>query len=282
MNYNAIDPNLVLDEGESPWLVWGSFWDGIKLMRLNIDTGKPLADDNRVSSLAARPRRHAIEAPFLVRKNAYYYLFVSFDHCCRGVASNYKIMVGRSREIAGPYVDFDGRPLRDGGGTIVLAGYGEWRGPGHNGILLDANGDWLVHHMYDARANGTPTMQIRPLIWGPGGWPVVGEPISARAGVTQPLQVSDLLGTWKHSVDFGAEEYLVLLPEGRMNSAVDRATWSLDGSLLKLRWPDAAAPGGAWIDACHLAPDGRSYVGRNQKGLVIRGTRRVLPQRRPS
>ncbi|UCG15326.1 MAG: arabinan endo-1,5-alpha-L-arabinosidase [Phycisphaerales bacterium] len=272
LDYNAIDPNLVLDEHGNPWLVWGSFWGGIKLMRLNIDTGKPLPDGRLICSLAARPRRHAIEAPFLVRKNAYYYLFVSFDHCCRGVASNYKIMVGRSREIAGPYVDFDGQPLRDGGGTIVLAGYGEWRGPGHNGILLDANGDWLVHHMYDARRNGTPTMQIRPLIWGRDGWPVVGEPIAPRLPMP-PLQASDLLGAWKHSVNFGAEDYLEFLPQGRMNSAVDQATWSLDGALLKLRWPDPAAPGGAWIDTCHLAPDGRSYVGRNQKGFVIRGTR---------
>jgi beta-xylosidase len=273
MDFNAIDPNFVLDEHDHPWLVWGSFWGGIKLVRLNPDTGKPFDNDDRVHSLAARPQRHAIEAPFLVHRNGYYYLFVSFDHCCRGVASNYKIMVGRSRDITGPYVDFKGQPMLEGHGTAVLAGYDEWRGPGHNGILLERNGDWLVHHMYDAHAKGTSTMQIRPLIWARDGWPVVGEQVNASTFEPRPLKPDELLGTWRQSVDFGADAYHEFLQNGRMRSAVDDATWSFSEGMLQMRWPDPHAPGGAWIDTCYVAPDGQSYVGRNQSGLVIRGRR---------
>lgn len=34
-NWNAIDPNFVIDDDDTPWLVWGSFWDGIQLARLD-------------------------------------------------------------------------------------------------------------------------------------------------------------------------------------------------------------------------------------------------------
>ena len=32
-NWNAIDPNFVIDDNDNPWLVWGSFWDGIQICR---------------------------------------------------------------------------------------------------------------------------------------------------------------------------------------------------------------------------------------------------------
>ncbi|MBN2446650.1 MAG: arabinan endo-1,5-alpha-L-arabinosidase [Phycisphaerae bacterium] len=278
MDFNTIDPSLALDKQGQPWLVWGSFWGGIKLVQLNPDTGKP-AEGAPIHNLAARPRRHAIEAPILTHHGDYYYLFVSFDHCCRGVASNYHIMVGRSREITGPYVDFHGRPMLEGNGTLVLAGYGEWRGPGHNGLCRDGDRDWLVHHMYDAAERGMRTMQIRPLIWTDDGWPVVGEPITTATLAPRKLKPEDLVGVWRHSVDFGAESYHEFHREGRMNSAVDRATWSLSNSALELRWPAPEAPGGAWVDKCYVSPNGMSYVGRNQSGLVVRGARYVVTKR---
>jgi arabinan endo-1,5-alpha-L-arabinosidase len=281
MDFNAIDPNLVLDKDGQPWLAWGSYWGGIKLARVNPETGKLLEGGETTHDLAARPTRHAVEAPFLIRNRDHYYLFVSFDHCCRGVASNYRIMVGRSREITGPYVDFAGRPMLEGHGTTVLAGYDTCRGPGHNGIFRDRGGDWLVHHMYDARVKGKRTLQVRPLTWGRDGWPVVGEPLEPPAAppTTRPVTGEDLVGIWTHSIEFEAVTYHELLPDGRVKSAVDRASWSYDNGMLQLRWPDPEAPGGAWIDTCHVAPDGASYVGRNQNGALVRGVR-YAPARR--
>ena len=102
---------------------------------------------------------------------------MSFDFCCRGIRSDYKIAVRRSPKITGPYADRDGKPMLDGGGTIVLQGSGNVHGPGHNAALHDGEKDWLVHHMYDGTRGGMAVLQVRPLSWGDDGWPVAGPPL---------------------------------------------------------------------------------------------------------
>jgi arabinan endo-1,5-alpha-L-arabinosidase len=174
--WNAIDPNIVLDAGAAPWLSFGSFWSGIKIVRINPATGMPRLDT--FAAIASRPGEGAVEAPFIIRKNDYYYLFVSFDHCCRGVRSDYKIMVGRSRNVSGPYLDRSGKRMTEGGGTLVLASIGACRGPGHNAVLTEGAKDWLIHHYYDADRRGVATLQVRPLLWADDNWPLAGEPIS--------------------------------------------------------------------------------------------------------
>jgi arabinan endo-1,5-alpha-L-arabinosidase len=111
--YNAIDPNLHVDDS-GWWLSFGSFWSGIKMVRVKPGTGLPDKGDKKLYSLATRPRSvdGAIEAPYIVRHDDYYYMFASFDACCRGTSSTYRTMVGRSKTITGPYVD-PGRAKHD-------------------------------------------------------------------------------------------------------------------------------------------------------------------------
>lgn len=177
-SHNAIDPNVAFDADGAPWLAWGSFWTGIKMRRLDPATGKLSATDTTLHSLAARGTFGAIEAPFIVRRGAWFYLFVSFDACCQGSASTYNVRVGRASAITGPYVDRAGVAMMNGGGTVVLAGSGRVRGPGHNAVLQDGDRDYMVHHFYDDLARGTPTLQIRPITWSEDGWPQVGEPLA--------------------------------------------------------------------------------------------------------
>ena len=94
-NWNAIDPNMGFDADNTPWLSFGSFWDGIKMRRIDRSTGKLAAADTTLYALASRGG-DAIEAPSIVYRDGYYYLFVSFDLCCRSVISTYNIRVGRS------------------------------------------------------------------------------------------------------------------------------------------------------------------------------------------
>lgn len=171
-NYNCIDPNMIVDESGQPWLSFGSFWTGIKLVELDPETMKPYTD-GEIYSIASRPVDSAIEAPYIIYRNGYYYLFVSFDFCCRGIESTYKIMVGRSSNITGPYVDKNGIDMMLGGGTLIDAGDDRWKGPGHCAVYQSDNTAILVNHAYDALNNGMATLQIRPLYWDSEGWPYI-------------------------------------------------------------------------------------------------------------
>jgi arabinan endo-1,5-alpha-L-arabinosidase len=169
-DYNAIDPAFVVDESGTPWLSFGSFWSGIKLIQLDAEGQRA---GTEMYALASRDTVEAIEAPYIVRRGGYYYLFASFDLCCRGSSSTYRIMVGRADNVAGPYVDADGKPmLSQGGGTMVVLGNQRWRGPGHNGVLSVAAEQYLVYHAYDATRGGAPTLRIAELLWDSNGWPL--------------------------------------------------------------------------------------------------------------
>jgi arabinan endo-1,5-alpha-L-arabinosidase len=182
-NFNAIDPNFVLDEKGGAWLSFGSFWDGIKMRHLD-DAGMLSKTDTHTYSLARRekpaealpgrpglpPDWQAIEAPFIVYHNGYFYLFTSWDLCCRGLRSTYKTMVGRSKSVTGPYVDQTGKPLTQGGGTELLVANSRWLGPGGESVLIDPKGkDLIIFHAYDAKT-GKPSMQLSTIDWS-GGWP---------------------------------------------------------------------------------------------------------------
>ena len=84
----------------------------------------------------------------LHRRGDFYYLFASFDRCCQGAQSTYRIMVGRSTSVTGPFVDRNGVAMTAGGGTQILAGHGSIHGPGHQAVLTDTGGDVLVYHYY--------------------------------------------------------------------------------------------------------------------------------------
>ncbi|MGA2441041.1 MAG: arabinan endo-1,5-alpha-L-arabinosidase, partial [Tepidisphaeraceae bacterium] len=170
-NWNAIDPAVAFDTDNNPWLVMGSFWDGIKMRRLDPTTGLLSPDDPKLYSLARRPKPDAIEAPYIFHHGDYFYLFVSFDYCCRGVKSTYKIMVGRSRQITGPYTDETGKAMLDGGGSLIQATRKNVIGPGHCGVLHARGTDWLVHHFYDGNDHGRATLEIQPLTWDANQWP---------------------------------------------------------------------------------------------------------------
>lgn len=171
-DWNAIDPNLALDEQGQPWLAFGSFWSGIKMRKVDAATGK-LAADDRLYDLASRrgTGTDAIEAPFIARHGDYYYLFASFDQCCQGTESTYNVRVGRSSAITGPYLDRAGKPMMEGGGTLILSAYGRWRGPGHNGLYVEDGTFWMPYHAYDALTVGISKLRIESIAWDAEGWP---------------------------------------------------------------------------------------------------------------
>ena len=165
-NFNAIDPDLVVDDQGRWWLSFGSFWSGIKLIALNPSTGKRA--DSTIRSIAGR-NGGAIEAPNIVRRGSYYYLFVSFDRCCQGASSTYRVMVGRSTSVTGPYTDRNGTAMTSSGGTEILAGQGSVHGPGGQDLLADVDSDVLIYHYY--ADNGSARLGINLLAVDSAGWP---------------------------------------------------------------------------------------------------------------
>ncbi|MBE1875105.1 family 43 glycosylhydrolase [Myceligenerans pegani] len=166
-NFNAIDPAVTVDQSGNWWMSFGSFWSGIKMIRLDPSTG--MRSGTAFHSIASRGG-DAIEAPTIHYRNGYYYLFVSFDRCCQGTASTYRVMVGRSTSITGPYVDRAGTPMTNGGGTQILASHGSVHGPGHQTVLADSDADALFYHYY--RDDGRATLGINLLRYD-DGWPSV-------------------------------------------------------------------------------------------------------------
>ena len=170
-DFNAIDPAVTFDADGRLWMSFGSFWGGIKLIELDPTTGKRVAPDSPIHSLA---RAKEIEAPHIFRHRGHYYLFLNWGLCCRGVKSTYTIRVGRSESITGPYLDRDGKDLRAGGGTLLLHSHDNFIGPGHPSIFPDRDGRfWLGCHFYDGANRGRATFALRRLTWDNEGWPAV-------------------------------------------------------------------------------------------------------------
>ena len=163
-DFNAIDPDLMRDRDGRLWLTYGSFWNGIRLTELDATTLRPIGETRFIAR-----NKPGIEAPTLVRHGEWVYLFVSHDLCCRGVQSTYNIRVGRARDVAGPFVDRDGRAMLDGGGTLIEASGPRWKGPGHQDVI----GDVIVRHAYDAEDGGKPHLRVGRLSWSADGWPSI-------------------------------------------------------------------------------------------------------------
>lgn len=187
-DFNAIDPNLILDAKGEAWLCFGSFWSGIKMRHLDRKTGLLSTTDTKTYALASRlstpatgvrspelpPDTEAVEAPFIFAHGGYYYLFVSWDLCCRGLKSTYRTMVGRSTSVTGPYLDRSGKSMEAGGGSPLLTANSTWLGPGGESLIHLADGTMknqalIVFHAYSAK-DGRPAMQLSTLAWN-NGWP---------------------------------------------------------------------------------------------------------------
>jgi arabinan endo-1,5-alpha-L-arabinosidase len=193
MNWNAIDPCPVVDPASGKaYMTLGSFWTGIYITTLDNATGK-LEKDAKYLHIAANPKTSSneIEASFLHCHNGTYFLFVNYGLCCRGVQSTYKIMVGKSEVITGPYVDKAGVHMTDGGGELFLATQGDEIGPGQVGIQTVPVGSTpkmpgqsdavstdmstvFSYHFYSKAASGAATLGLRSLLWDKAGWPVAG------------------------------------------------------------------------------------------------------------
>jgi arabinan endo-1,5-alpha-L-arabinosidase len=185
---NSIDPMVFRDTDGTPYLFWGSF-HGIFSITLSKDG---LAVEGEKFQVAG----NAFEAPYILKKEGFYYLFGSKGTCCEGANSGYNVAVGRSDTLTGPYLDKNGRELLFSEGAFVLMGHfpnstvtRPIAGPGHNAIVTDDAGtDWILYHGVDKAQPLLPNgatrrpLMLDPLVW-ESGWPAVRDLVPS----TQPM-----------------------------------------------------------------------------------------------
>ncbi|MDK2810681.1 MAG: arabinan endo,5-alpha-L-arabinosidase [Petroclostridium sp.] len=243
---NAIDANLVVEEGTGQqYMVYGSFWSGINILKIDNETGLA-AEEGFGKSIARRPRSvdGAIEGPYIRynKDTGYYYLFVSYG----SLFSDYHIRVGRSKSVTGPYVDFNGTELTNieknpyEVGVKIAGGYKfeqdlGWMALGHNSVLND-NGEWfLVHHARPEGEQNWPYMQVRKLVWSEDGWPLVSPELYAGEKL-QKIDQSIIAGTYDRIKHFDfmlsvvePSEKMYLKPDKTCMIDREKGEWFIEG-----------------------------------------------------
>ncbi|GAB3768585.1 family 43 glycosylhydrolase [Microlunatus parietis] len=178
-----IDSELLATPDGRRYLYYGGFGGGVFVQEVDRQVRQRVGEPVQVI------REDAFEAPHLVHRDGWYWLFFSTGHCCLVPNSGYTVSVARSKSPTGPFVDRTGARTDAPypGGTPVLTPNGNaWTGTGHNTLATDAAGqDWLVFHALDRhRAEGlVRSLYIDRLDW-IDGWPVVRAGRYASEGPT--------------------------------------------------------------------------------------------------
>ena len=169
--YNCIDPNVFVDDDGQHYLIWGSYAEGIYMRRIDEKTGKFKEGDTEMWKLADAP--DGMEAPYVVKRGDYYYLFVAMGNMSRN--ENYHWAVGRSESLFGPYVDKKGRPMLEGYTSPLTEYKPGVQATAHAQPFLDDDGTWyMVSEMWMDRSDPNKKIQlhISKMVWNDQGWPV--------------------------------------------------------------------------------------------------------------
>jgi len=170
---NSIDPFYIEDNGHK-YLFWGSF-HGIY--------GIELADDGLSVKKGAEKVKIAgdfMEGTYIHKHDGKYYLFGSAGSCCEGERSTYRVTVGRSDNLFGPYVDKEGNKLLDNKFDVVLSRSEKVIGPGHNSEIItdDKGNDWMLYHGFSSATPEKGRLVYMDRVEWQNGWPKIanGQP----------------------------------------------------------------------------------------------------------
>ena len=164
---NVIDPNALRDSDGKLWLFYGSYKAGLRLVELNPVTGKLLNENPERATITTSLG----EGVFVIKGGGWYYIFASRGRCCAGMQSTYQIVMGRSKNIKGPYLNKEGKSWVDNNYSVFLAGDSTEPGRGHNGFFTEGDSTFIVYHAYTRSANGSSLLNIKPLHIDKDGWP---------------------------------------------------------------------------------------------------------------
>lgn len=169
---NSIDPAFVVDK-DKLYLLWGSF-NGLFIVELSSNNKgnffiKDITSKQQIAGTA-------FEGSHIFKRGVYYYLFASVGRCCLKDNSSYRVVVGRSKNLFGPYLDSDGNKMLDNGYNLVVSGNEKFVGTGHGSkIITDKDGKtWYIYHSY-IRGKGDKGRlpMLDEMRWDKDGWPYI-------------------------------------------------------------------------------------------------------------
>jgi arabinan endo-1,5-alpha-L-arabinosidase len=166
---NVIDPSVFVDKDGKVWLLYGSYKAGLRMVELDRKTGKLKSETPQLYTITTSLG----EGSFIIKGPEYYYIFASRGKCCAGMESTYQIVVGRSKNVTGPYLNKQGESWVDNKYSLFLAGDSTAPGKGHNGFFTEHDTTFIVYHAYTRAANGASLLNIKPLHVDEEGWPTM-------------------------------------------------------------------------------------------------------------
>ena len=273
---DAIDAGLFMDPVTGRlWVTYGTYFGFIRVVELDPVTGARV-EGNEPVDIAID-----CEATTITYRNGWYYLLGTHGTCCDGVNSTYNIVVGRSRNVTGPYIDNVGRDMVAGGGKMVIDGADRQFGAGHFGRYIEDDGveKMSFHWEADLDRSGRSVLAIRPLLW-VNDWPVGGE----------------LFTNGVYEITSVRRGYALELAVDFQRQQIARASWRMDPNEPLVSYPNqtlddvvAGWPAGDvdvrigdWMNRPHqrwsivAVPEAGGYLGGQYYKICIEGTERVL------
>ena len=274
---DAIDAGLFMDPTTGRlYCTYGTYFGFIRMVELDPRTGA------KVEGTVDPNIAIDCEATTMIYRDGWYYLLGTHGTCCDGVNSTYNIVVGRSRNVTGPFLDNMGRDMVAGGGKMVIDGDDRQFGAGHFGRYIEDEGieKMSFHWEADLDRSARSVLAIRPILW-VNGWPVGGEAFKAgtyeissvRRGYALELAVDFVRqniarrGGWR----MDPNEPIVVHPNQTLEEVIGT-------------WPEGEIPAriGDWMNRPHqrwtltVVPEAGGYVGGQYYKIQIEGTDKTL------
>ena len=274
---DAIDPGLLLDPVTGRlWVSYGTYFGHIRLVELDKETGAR-KDGTPVTDIAID-----CEATDLIYRNGWYYLLGTHGTCCDGVNSTYNIVVGRSRQVQGPYLDNVDRSMLQGGGKMVIHAGDRKTGPGHFGRTIIDEGVEVMscHYEADYDQSGRSVLGIRPLLW-TNDWPTAGDRLSEgsyylesqRHGYALELSVDFVRQQVARQRHWGIDPNETIKPLPLQSLADVQSTWPTGPTGIRMG-DYMFRPHQQWVITA--VPEAGGYLSNPYFKITISGTNRAL------
>ena len=274
---DAIDIGFLLDPTTGRlFCTYGTYFGNIRQVELDPKTGERLAGNEAIDVAID------CEASTMMYQDGWYYLLGTHGTCCDGVNSTYNIVVGRSRNVNGPFIDNVGRDMMAGGGKMVIAAGNRMTGAGHFGRVKIDEGVEIMscHFEADYERSGRSVLDVRPLLW-KNNWPYAGEHFkngvysieSERRGYALELEVDFIRQQQERAMWFNRDQEQPTKPLPCQTLDEVKGTWPTGN--INLRIGDYMfRPWQKW--QITAVPEAGGYLSDPYFKIEIEGTNRAL------